>query len=123
MKSFRLFLGGSVAAFAALSAAVPAFAAELPGAPLAQRSAFAPAAQVGTGSTDVKVVVAWMIAGVILSAIILAALYMFKRRIGAFPAHPSWVAPISIMKASDLPGDVDPHESTPPDVGAHSPGH
>jgi hypothetical protein len=69
---------------------------------------------------DVRVVVTWMIVGVIGSAIVLAALYMFKRRVGGFPRHPSWVAPLSIMKASDLPGDRDPHESTPPDIGEHA---
>lgn len=119
----RAILVCTSAVLAAAVAAVPAFAAELPHSTLAQAQAFAPQTQVGDATTDVKVVVAWMIAGVLLSALVLAALYMFKRRIGGFPAHPKWVAPISIMLASDLPGDVDPHEATPPDIGAHATGH
>jgi hypothetical protein len=120
MKSLRALAITMSAALAAAISAVPAAAAELPRTALGQAQALAPQAQVGDTSVDVRVVVTWMIVGVIGSAIVLAALYMFKRRVGGFPRHPSWVAPISIMKASDLPGDRDPHESTPPDIGEHA---
>ncbi|MEO9256478.1 MAG: hypothetical protein ABI305_13135, partial [Tepidiformaceae bacterium] len=123
MKSMRAILVCTSAALVAAAAALPAFAAEMPHTALAQAQSVAPQVLVGESTVDVKVVVTWMIACVLLSGLVLAALYMFKRRIGGFPAHPKWVAPISIMKASDLPGDVDPHESTPPDIGAHATGH
>lgn len=65
----------------------------------------------------------WMVAGILAAATILGTLYLFKRRIGAFPRNPTWVAPIAIMKASDLPGDRDPHEATAPDDHGHAPAH
>jgi len=73
---------------------------------------------------DAKEVTMWSLVAIGGGSVILGALYLFKRKIGGFPEHPSWVAPISIMRASDLPGDDgaghndghDPH-------GSHAPAH
>jgi hypothetical protein len=61
--------------------------------------------------SSVQEVTVWSIAGVAIFAILLGVLYLFKRTVGGFPANPAWVAPISIMPASELPSDDDsPHE-------------
>lgn len=72
----------------------------------------------------------WALAGVAVFAVVLGVLYLFKRKIGAFPEHPTWVAPISIMRAGDLPGDEpdDSHEDhlgheAPGGHGDHAPAH
>jgi hypothetical protein len=79
-------------------------------------------AQVSTAERDVVPMLVWMVAGVAAAALILGTLYLFKRRIGAFPQNPTWKAPIAIMRASDLPGDHDPHEATAPG-DPHAPAH
>src|SRR5512135_1419046 len=73
---------------------------------------------------DVVPMLIWMFVGVGGSALVLGTLYLFKRRVGAFPKNPTWVAPIAIMRASDLPGDSDPHEATSDDAhGGHAAAH
>lgn len=69
---------------------------------------------------DVVPRVVWMLGGVAASAVVMGLLYLFKRRVGGFPKNPAWVAPITIMPSSELPGDRDPHEA-----GSHepAPGH
>jgi hypothetical protein len=72
--------------------------------------------------SDVKEVAIWSMAGISVAAAALGVLYLFKRKIGAFPENPSWVAPISIMPASQLPGDDNQgHEAVPQD--SHAPAH
>jgi|GEM_PF-1133919 len=61
----------------------------------------------GPDWTSVKEVTIWSVVGVGAFSVILGVLYLFKRKVGGFPEHPSWVAPISIMPASELPGDDD----------------
>ena len=52
----------------------------------------------------------WSIAAIAGVAALLGVFYLFKRKVGGFPANPAWVAPIMIRPASDLPGDDDePH--------------
>src|SRR5674476_424864 len=75
----------------------------------------APNSQVGGSERAVEPMLIWMAAGVAVSAVLLGALYLFKRRIGAFPKNPTWTAPITIMRSSDLPGDGDPHGAAPAD--------
>jgi hypothetical protein len=70
---------------------------------------------------DVVPMLIWMFVGVGVSALVLGTLYLFKRRVGGFPKNPTWVAPITVMRASDLPGDPDPHEAT--SDGGHAPVH
>lgn len=68
--------------------------------------------------TDVVPRVTWMLAGIAAAAVVMGLLYLFKRRVGGFPKNPSWVAPITIMPSSELPGDRDPHEA---DTHGHQP--
>lgn len=89
----------------------------------------------GTGGTDflggpdwddAKGVTIWSIVGVTIFGTVLGVLYTFKRKVGGFPEHPAWVAPISIMPAGELPGDDnDGHEAhTAHDShGGHAPAH
>jgi len=95
MKKLRVRLV-SVAVAAAL-AVLPAVASA------------APNGQVGGSERAVEPMLIWMAIGVAISAVCLGALYLFKRRIGAFPENPTWTAPITIMRSSDLPGDGDAH--------------
>lgn len=65
----------------------------------------------GDSGQDVVPRVAWTLAGVAASVVGLSGLYLLKRRLGGFPKNPAWVAPITIMPSSELPGDRDPHEA------------
>ena len=112
-RVFRLAAATVVTLLVALPIASSAFAAE---ASVADRSAPAVLHQEGhgestdSGSTgDVKTRVTWMIVGIVGASVAMGLLYLFKRRIGGFPKNPSWVAPITIMPSSELPGDVDSH--------------
>ena len=46
-------------------------------------------------------VVLWSLAGIGAGAVVFGIFYLFKRQVGAFPEHPTWVAPISVMRASE----------------------
>jgi hypothetical protein len=43
----------------------------------------------------------WTVVGVAGVAVVGGSLYLFKRRVGAFPKDPDWVAPISLMPAGE----------------------
>ena len=60
--------------------------------------------------------------GVAGGSAVLGVLYLLKRKVGGFPEHPSWVAPISVMPAGELPSEGDPHGATD-DHGAHVAAH
>ncbi len=82
------------------------------------------ATAVGEGRTwdDVQKVAVWSIVGIAAGCALLSVLYLFKRQVGGFPEHPSWVAPISIMPANQLPvDDADPHALD--GHGEHAPAH
>ena len=105
-------------AFAAAAIALPAAAAERAREGMGAVGANSVVMQVGSNpDNDIKTTVIWMFVGISLAAVTLGVFYLFKRRIGAFPKNPTWVAPITIMRSEDLPGDVETHESTPPTVG------
>ena len=80
----------------------------------------APNGQVGGSERAVEPMLIWMAVGVAGSAVLMGALYLFKRRIGAFPRNPTWTAPIAVMRSSDLPGDRDTHEAS---ADHHAAGH
>lgn len=98
---------------------------------LALASATAVFAQEHGGSTavadaaggGVATRVIWMFAGVLGGALVLGILYLLKRRVGAFPKNPEWVAPITIMPSSELPGDDDTHEAHVEEHGDAHGGH
>jgi hypothetical protein len=109
----RLFLTAAFAAFA-LAVAAPAAAANGGRAPLPEPAAIRSeeSSHADTG-VDVVPMAAWTFVTVVGTAIIGGVMYLFRRRIGAFPKNPSWAAPISIMRSQDLPdegtfGDVTP---------------
>jgi len=54
---------------------------------------------------DLVPVVLWTTVATLAAAVVGGVLYLFKRRIGAFPAHPDWVAPISVMPSRDFPDE------------------
>jgi hypothetical protein len=107
MNQLSLRIGSAV--FAAFAATTPIVAS-------------AAQAQVSLPEQDVVPMLIWMFAGISVAALILGTLYLFKRRIGGFEENPSWVAPIDIMRASDLPGDNDPHAAAP-STDHHAPAH
>ena len=85
----------------------------------------APSSSTSPHWSDVKEVAVWSIAGVAAGAVILGVLYTLKRKVGGFPANPSWVAPITIMPSSGLPQDDGAgHGHDAPDAhGSHAPAH
>lgn len=83
----------------------------------------APASSKSAQWSDVKEVALWSIAGVAGGAVVLGVLYTFKRRIGGFPANPSWVAPITIMPSRDLPGDDNQGHEAGAGHDSHAPAH
>ncbi len=102
----------AVAALFATVAALPA------------ASTLAQEATPGTNSnTDVVPTLVWMALGVAGLAIVLTLFYFLKRSVGGFPKNPSWVAPISIRRSRDFPGDTDAHESTHDAHAQPSTGH
>ena len=94
----------SAAAGVSLLATLPAFAAgnAFPGFGTQQQPA---------SHRDVVPTVIWVLVAVLIACLVGGILYLFKRRVGAFPKNPIWTAPISIMLSRDLPGDDEPHEA------------
>ena len=71
-------------------------------------------------SLDLEKVI-WTISAIAVASLIMGILYLFKRRIGAFPRNPTWIAPISIMPSKDLPDESqEPTEIAP---HGHAPAH
>jgi hypothetical protein len=62
----------------------------------------------------------WASAAIAVAGLLLGILYLLKRKLGGFPEHPAWVAPITIMPSKNFAdegtfGDApDPHAG-----GAH----
>jgi tellurite resistance protein TehA-like permease len=80
-------------------------------------------AQEGTepsGGTDISTTVIWSLIGVGIFSLAMGILYLLKRQVGGFPENPSWVAPISIQRASELPSEPDAHGH---DDHGHAPAH
>jgi hypothetical protein len=79
----------------------------------------AAAQQADEDEHDVVPVAVWTTAGVLAGAVIFAALYMFKRRIGGFPKNPTWTAPISIMRSETFPAEGDFGDAPADAHGSH----
>jgi hypothetical protein len=62
-------------------------------------------AQSGDEERDVAPMVIWSLVGIGVAVAVGGTFYLLKRRIGGFPANPSWVAPISIEPSSTFPED------------------
>jgi hypothetical protein len=62
---------------------------------------------------DVVPGLVWTTAGVAIASIVMGVLYLFKRRVGGFPANPSWVAPITVMQSKDFPAEGDYGDVSP----------
>ncbi|MGI8927453.1 MAG: hypothetical protein ACR2HN_12525 [Tepidiformaceae bacterium] len=88
-------------------AAVPAVASALGREPLPTVSEIRPhqgEAHDDDSATDPAVL--WTVAAAGIGALGFGTLYLLKRRVGGFPQNPTWVAPITIMPSSELPGDA-----------------
>lgn len=78
----------------------------------APEGARAPAQAEGHGSDSAANVpsanverVLWSVLAIGLAVPIAGVLYLLKKRLRAFPEHPEWVAPISVMRSRDLPDE------------------
>jgi hypothetical protein len=93
----RLVFGTVISVLLLLATAAPAAASSTPG------GVSRPAADdvVEAETHDVVPVATWTFAGILAGAVVLGTLYLFKRRIGAFPKNPSWVAPITILPSNE----------------------
>lgn len=107
-------------AVGALSFATAAFAQDQAGARI-QEAGGSSSFIGGPSWIDVQEVTIWSLVGIGVGAAVLGVLYLFKKRIGGFPENPAWVAPITIMRSRDLPGD-DEEEHGFGDNG-HAPAH
>jgi hypothetical protein len=85
-------------ALLAVGAVLPAFALESPSNP-SITAAFAAAE---SGGTDVMPMVVWSIVTILVAGVVFGTLFLLKRRVGGFPANPTWVAPISVMPSKDF---------------------
>jgi hypothetical protein len=94
-----------VLCFSVFQAAAAASLAPLAGPQLTIENQHEPATTASESTTNIKKNVLWMFSGIGASAIVLTALYMLKRRVGAFPENPDWVAPITIMRSKDAPDE------------------
>lgn len=101
MKTLHLRLALlTVVALIAVAATVPALAAESPREPAPIVRSWHPAEATAGAHGDITPMVLWSIAAIAGAATVFGTLYLFKRRIGGFPANPSWVAPITIMPSN-----------------------
>jgi len=62
----------------------------------------------------------WSLLAVLLVVPAGGIFYLLKKRLGAFPENPEWVAPISIMRSRDLP---DEHTYAGSDAPVDAHGH
>src|SRR5262245_1596666 len=102
MSAFLALLVALLLPTAALAAPDPAPAAP----PYVHLQEGEPAEEGGSGF-DVVPGLVWTTAGVAIAALVMGVLYLFKRRVGGFPANPSWVAPITVMQSKDFPAEGD----------------
>ena len=68
---------------------------------------------------DVVPVALWTFLSVVGAGLAGGVLYLFKRRIGAFPRNPAWVAPITIMRSADAPDEGAFGEAAAVSHGSH----
>jgi hypothetical protein len=85
--------------------------------------AFAQQGSEPSGGTDVSTTVIWSLIGVGIFSLALGILYLLKRHVGGFPEDPSWVAPISIQRASELPSEDAHGHDDHGDSHGHAPAH
>lgn len=119
MKAVTLRVGLLIiAALVAGGTAVPAFAASAPAEPVPLVRQWIPGQSGERSGPSTEETVIWAVIGVGITAATLGTLYLLKRQLGGFPEHPTWVAPISIIRSRDLPD-----ETTFGDGGAPASGH
>ena len=59
----------------------------------------------------------WTVASVVGVSLVAGSLYLLKRRVGAFPSNPDWVAPISVMPAGENASEEADYPAAP--AGPH----
>lgn len=75
---------------------------------------------------DVQEVALWSLVAIAGGSVVMGILYLLKKSLGGFPENPSWVAPISVMRSRDLPGDDNQGHEAHADHnghGGHAPAH
>lgn len=120
MKHVALRLALLVAlAFVAFSAVPmsPASAATREPTPIVRQWQPAPAREAGGSERRVEDPIFWTIIGGLAGGLIFSGLYLLKRKVGGFPEHPTWVAPISVMPSRELPESFG--EAPPDSHGSH----
>ena len=103
----RFFVAPLLIALLAFALSVtPTSAAGTGGQGYSSGTLVAPAAEPSAGAQgDVVPVALWTFLAVMGAGVVGGVLYLFKRRIGAFPRNPAWVAPITIMRSADAPDE------------------
>ena len=118
---FAPVLVALVLSVSVIQAAAAASITPLADGPAAIEHQHEPSPTASQSTTNIKKNVLWMAFGIAAGAVVLTALYMLKRRVGAFPENPDWVAPITIMRAKDSPDEGT--YGTPANHDAHGAHH
>jgi len=121
----RIRLLAAAAAFAlALAAVAPAAAAAQPAPPLpavaaqdtGSHGASAESTSSGLSANTDRIL--WSLLAIALAVPLGGIFYLLKKRLGAFPEQPEWVAPISVMRSRDLP-DERTYQGSDAAAGSH----
>ena len=107
-------------ACAAVASVAPAFASAGP-VDRHLNGTEAPTADAPTaiGTHAIEPMVLWSVAAIASGSLLLSVFYLLKRKVGGFPDHPAWVAPITIMPSKNFAdeGTFGPGDS-PGEAGA-----
>jgi hypothetical protein len=73
--------------------------------------------EAASAGSSVREPIIWSVVTIAAGAIVAATLYLLKRQLGAFPANPDWIAPITIMPAGE--NAVEESDYPAPPAGHH----
>jgi hypothetical protein len=104
------------AAVLAMGAASPAGASVPAREPVPVVRQWQPLQAAAEDEREVEPGLLWTLVGVTALSVVGGSLYLFKRRIGAFPRNPDWVAPISVMPAGQ---NAEQEADYPPPAADH----
>ncbi len=97
------FLALLLVACAAVATIAPAFAATAPlDGQLTNVQAPAEGAPTAVARHAIEPMVLWSVAAIAGGGLLLSVFYLLKRKVGGFPEHPAWVAPITIMPSKNF---------------------
>lgn len=120
----RLLAAAAAFAFALATVAPAAAAAAQPAQPLpavaaqdtGSHGASAESTSSGLSANTDRIL--WSLLAIALAVPLGGIFYLLKRRLGAFPEQPEWVAPISVMRSRDLP-DERTYQGSDAAAGSH----